>query len=148
MNSGPTCRSWSRAAALIVAFAASQVHPQSDPQSLSSLKYVWGVAADSTDVCPRLPEAWQVDCLRAAEGLRNVVATCSDFASPRPKCVQGSRSAAELGDALKVTVRAIDGASAVCAVRKVPPGRCIELEHSRGRLASIARQILQLENDL
>ena len=134
--------------ALIVVFAAAPAHPQSDPHSLSSLKYVWGVAADATDVCPRLPEAWQADCRRAAEGLRNVVAICSDFASPRPGCVPGSRSAAELGDALKSTVLAIDGANAACAVRNVTPGRCTELEHSRGRLAAIAARIVHRETDM
>jgi hypothetical protein len=127
-------------AAVVPAFAA-------ETPSLSSLQYVWGVAADSTDGCPRLPEPWRGDCQRAADGLRKVVLICAGDPESAPGCVQRARRAAELGDALKRAVIAIDGANTVCAVRKTPPGRCVDLEYSRGSLASIQRDIAQLGAD-
>jgi hypothetical protein len=137
-----------RTVILFFALAAPTAQAQPDPPSLSSLEYVWAVAADSTDACPRLPDPWRADCSRAADGLRTLVLACTDSSRRGQVCLQRTRDAAELGDALKLAVLAIDGNNAICSVRKIPPGRCTELEHSQKQLASIAAQILQLTKNL
>ena len=137
-----------RVGPLLLALATAGAQAQAKPPSLSSLEYVWGVAADATDICPRLPEPWRQDCQRGAEGLRNVVLACAGVANVGSQCAQWAREAAELGDALKFAVLAIDGESAVCTMRKDPPGRCADLEHSQTGLASIKLRILRLEKTL
>jgi len=136
------------AAALMFALVSPLAPAQPGRESLSSLDYIWGTAADALRSCGGLDEPWQEHCLRGADVLQVFVLACSGPAKHGIGCAQRVREAAELGDALKAVVAGVESRFAACRARGVPAAGCTELEHTESGLERLVARIAAVARDL